>query len=322
MPGAASSAGRNWHQHISSAGTTLTAFAAVAALLFTAVSVRQASGELENRRKELQIAQEGQVTERFTAAVELLGENKTDMRLGGIYALQRIMQDSHRDQPAIANVLNAYVRTKRPANGKSIREDVQSALTVLVTRDVAHDKTFVADLQDTYLVGADLVDANLRGVWLDGADLRNAGLDDADLRASAIQRADLRNASLGTARMHQASLYGSDLRKAILWRTDLRNASLYRTDLRRAYMEEADLRNANLGEADLRNADLLGADLRDANFDKALLKGADLGGADLRGADLRGADLRGADLRGVKNATREQLERAITDITTKMPDDS
>lgn len=52
----------HWHQHVSSAGTTLTALAAVAALLFTGVSVQQASGELENRRKELQIAQEGQVT--------------------------------------------------------------------------------------------------------------------------------------------------------------------------------------------------------------------------------------------------------------------
>ncbi|WP_371621563.1 hypothetical protein OG245_00620 [Streptomyces sp. NBC_01116] len=42
---------------------------------------------------------EGQITDRYTAAVGNLGEDKMDVRLGGIYALERIMQDSRRDQP-------------------------------------------------------------------------------------------------------------------------------------------------------------------------------------------------------------------------------
>lgn len=40
-----------------------------------------------------------------------LGEDKTEVRLVGIYALQRVMQDSRRDHPTIANVLATYIRT-------------------------------------------------------------------------------------------------------------------------------------------------------------------------------------------------------------------
>ncbi len=53
--------------------------------------------------------------------------------------------------------------------------------------------------------------------------------------------------------------------------------------------------------------------------------GADLEGADLRaacllGADLRGARLGGADLRGALFLTRSQLESAVGDVATRLPE--
>jgi hypothetical protein len=53
---------------------------------------------------------EGQITERFTRAVEQLGNERTDVRLGGIYALERIARDSRRDHEPIMEILSAYVR--------------------------------------------------------------------------------------------------------------------------------------------------------------------------------------------------------------------
>ncbi|MFE1369229.1 hypothetical protein ACFW84_34000 [Streptomyces anulatus] len=71
-----------------------------------------------------------------------LGEDKMDVRLGGIYALHRIVQDSRRDQPTMANVLSAYIHAaKPPAKGRDVAADVQAALTVLATRDPARDDT-------------------------------------------------------------------------------------------------------------------------------------------------------------------------------------
>jgi hypothetical protein len=52
----------------------------------------------------------GQITERFTRAIDQLGSSELDVRLGGIYALERIGRDSRDDHPQVVEVLNAYVR--------------------------------------------------------------------------------------------------------------------------------------------------------------------------------------------------------------------
>jgi hypothetical protein len=50
------------------------------------------------------------VTERYTRAIEQLGSDKIDIRLGGIYSLERIATDSTRDHPTIMEVLTAFIR--------------------------------------------------------------------------------------------------------------------------------------------------------------------------------------------------------------------
>lgn len=53
---------------------------------------------------------DGHVTDRYSKAIEQLGSDKIEIRLGGIYALERLMRDSPNDQPTIIEVLAAYVR--------------------------------------------------------------------------------------------------------------------------------------------------------------------------------------------------------------------
>src|SRR4051812_10346009 len=52
----------------------------------------------------------GQATERFTRAVDQLGSDKLDVRLGGIYALEQLAFDSEREHESIMEILSAYVR--------------------------------------------------------------------------------------------------------------------------------------------------------------------------------------------------------------------
>lgn len=56
------------------------------------------------------LTEQGQITERYTKAIEQLGSTGLDVRLGGIYALERIAVDCARDHPTIAEVLSAFVR--------------------------------------------------------------------------------------------------------------------------------------------------------------------------------------------------------------------
>ena len=50
-------------------------------------------------------------------------------------------------------------------------------------------------------------------------------------------------------------------------------------------------------------------------------RGADLRGAYLRVAKFDRADLSGADLRGARGLVQEQIDNAICDADTRLPDD-
>ncbi len=88
----------------------------------------------------------------------------------------------------------------------------------------------------------------------------------------------------------------------------------------------AKLSGRNFSGMDLKKVNLSGADLRSTSFSEADLGWADLSGADLRGGDLQGArllftDLSGADLSHAVGLTREQIEEAVTDAATQLPED-
>ena len=91
-----------------------------------------------NRTQE-QSTEQGQVTERFSRAIDQLGSDKLDIRLGGVYGLGRLMRDSPADEANILEVLSAYVRDHAPAprtpppgpTSSHPATDIQAALTVL-----------------------------------------------------------------------------------------------------------------------------------------------------------------------------------------------
>src|SRR5262249_46337774 len=84
-------------------------------LLFTSANLAFTHREAEKNRS---LALEGQITDRFTKAITQLGDEKLEVRLGGIYALERIAKDSEKDHWTIMEVLTAYVREHTPRKAK------------------------------------------------------------------------------------------------------------------------------------------------------------------------------------------------------------
>src|SRR4051794_32743669 len=87
--------------------------------VFTGLAYRLNRDSLEHNRETAArshaLDQARQITERFTRAIDQLGESeKLDVRLGGIYALERIARDSADDHPQVIEVLTAYVREHAP----------------------------------------------------------------------------------------------------------------------------------------------------------------------------------------------------------------
>lgn len=79
-------------------GATLTSIASV---LLVALGLFYTN---DQNRKQQELAERGQVTERFTKAIDQLGSDKLDVRLGGIYGLERLMRDSPNDRRNIVDL--------------------------------------------------------------------------------------------------------------------------------------------------------------------------------------------------------------------------
>jgi uncharacterized protein YjbI with pentapeptide repeats len=303
--------------------------------------------QLQIGREQLQIAQQGQVTERFTRAIDQLGNAELDVRLGGIYALERIGNDSPDDRATIAEVLTAFVRSHAPwpprlpgqyvANAPIERlpelqvqaPDVQAALTVLARRrppptpsgrldlhatDLRKALLYRANLQQTNLAGANLqgaqlAAANLQQVSLTGAQLQQAKLNYAELSQANLMKAELQGAHLDNVDFQGAHLHAANLQEASLYYAKFQEANLDHAELQRANLFGANLRKASLVHTDLREANLYSTNLQEAILHHTKLHGANLGNADLRGATLYNADLRGATL------DRAQLQNTTLDST-------
>lgn len=276
--------------------------------------------QLGNTGQTLRVGEQGQITERFTRAVDQLGSDDVTIRLGGIYALERIARDSRRDAEPVMEVLTAYVRNQTPlvpivaaspaATPTGARAgpavDVQAVLSVISRRTTVEGETHCLDLSSTNLAGADLAGANLTNLCLRGADLSGANLAAANLTGSDLILADL----------HDANLDGARLNSVTLSKANLARANLHRADLTGARLDSANLGSAQLEETTLHNTVLIRADLS-----RALLFRADLDGAEMADAILMGTVLFGAQLGGAHSLTQEQIDSAfgIDDQTTLPP---
>jgi uncharacterized protein YjbI with pentapeptide repeats/uncharacterized protein YaaR (DUF327 family) len=287
----------------------LAAYVSLQNLKATQENVRVAGENLKATQKNVEVAAEKQVTERFTQAINQLGSEKVAIRLGGIYALERIAKDSEKDHWTIMEVLTSFIREQSPRihSVEPITRIVQAALTVISRRTNGYSELGSLDLECTNLSGARLSKANLSRAILYEAKLNGANLTGSDLSNAIITSADLSDAYLSEATLNDTMLDHANLRNAEIRNASLRGATLSGSDLSHARLFESDLSEANLISTNLYGsiftstkligAKLHDADLRAANLSKANLSGANLSGANLSGANLSGANLSGANLR-------------------------
>jgi Pentapeptide repeats (8 copies) len=219
-----------------------------AGLYFTAQTLRlnreSAERTSESAERTYRLEREGQITERFTRAIEQLGDEKREVRLGGIYALERIAKSSTEDHGPIMEVLTAYVRLHAPwpprpadegeeAGSAEHRErdedgapptDVQAVIAVLGRRVLGRTGEHALDLSSVDLRGArfgkgagegHFEGANFFGAKLEGVDLRDAHFSGANFYLASLRGAYLMRANLTGAKLEVANLEHADLEDAV-----------------------------------------------------------------------------------------------------------
>lgn len=240
---------------------------------------KTAEANLQNART----AEDKQITERFSKAIEQLASEKIEVRLGGIYTLERIAKDSEKDYWTIMEVLTAFIRENAPLTQKNpkknqktfvdeylnnknekgvlqrfgldileiprLRLDIQETLTVIARRNAENDRGKQINLSNVNIAYANLKKANLKGVNLRGSNLTDVDLTDADLTDADLTDAKLANANLRNADLRKAQLVFAELPGAILTGADLRGANLVASDLRGVQPFSTKLDGANLKKA-------------------------------------------------------------------------
>lgn len=195
---------------------------ALIATLTQIVDARKAS----ERTLRQTIAQ--QMSSQFTEAVAQLASSALEVRLAGIYSLERLAKDSEDRRETIVPLMLAYMRSRHPvgspertavlkglerrvaADGSGKYEpackspyanawqDTQAALNLVLRFPVVAQKDF--DLRRADLIGvvvedganfmkADLHEASLAGAHLEGARFDHAELFDASLMYACVRRA-------------------------------------------------------------------------------------------------------------------------------------
>lgn len=232
-------------------GRVRTAVLASLAGILAAIGAYYTHRSFGLNRETLELSRQGQITERFTRAVDQIGnDDSIDVRLGGIYALERLARESRADHGPIMEILTAFVRehTRRSPQdaddnlaAEIIATDIQAVLTVLGRRTVAHDP-----LARLNLGGAHVEGANLEGAHLELADLAGAHLEAANLVHAYLEGADLAGAHLEGANLDGAHLEGPFLSGAHFERAFLGDANLEGAFLGGAHLEGTYLRGAHL----------------------------------------------------------------------------
>ncbi len=257
------------------------ALALIFAVWRSVVAQRQAETsqrQSETAQGQSETAQQGLLNDRYQKGAEMLGSEVLTVRLGGIYALQRLAEE-HPEQYhiQIMELFCAFVRNPAGESenrvlwhydghglAPSLREDVQAVMSAIGSRSEAGidiekaTKSFKLNLRKAALQGIQLTEANLSGALLAGADLSVAMLENAEM-----QDITFTGANLSRAFFHSANLSGASFASA-----NLSGASLRRADLSLADFWYADLSHASLADANLSGTDLKDANLTGASFNR------------------------------------------------------
>ena len=220
------------------------------------------------------LGEKGNITERFKNAIEHLGNPSESIRMGGIYGLYHVAQESRGYADTVLKILCAhaksimakpkYTETEKPSNEITAILDVLFPIIPSDENQKAEMLFGKVDISHWHLHGAELSSRNMESIigkkvnlskaTLSKANLSGAILPNANLSWAILRGADLSKAKLPVGNLSKATLSDANLSNAMLWQTDFSDAFLVDVDLSEAYLYNAKLSGACLAAANLLNA--------------------------------------------------------------------
>lgn len=159
-----------------------------------------------------------------------------EVRIGGIYALERIALDSVRDHIQIMEILCAYVRENaalrtskdEALDNSSLRIDLQAAISVIGRRAQTQimaewEREYRLDLRNTNLAGGDFNKGDFSAAMFDGCFLDNARFESTKLVGTSFKGATLNHSNFMLAELVGTSFVDATIEEAVGSIGDLRD---------------------------------------------------------------------------------------------------
>jgi hypothetical protein len=222
---------------------TITGIFTASGLVFTiyyaarnvAIGERSSAMAARMASDNLQATLDGKITDRFAKAIEQLGTDSIAVRVGAIYALERIARDSIEDHWPVMELLCSLLREMRPA-GRKTSESAVPPEDVRVIAAVLRRRKSDRETDSNQL---DLSRANLSGLNFTDVIMRNANFDSSDLVGTRFDGGDLTGATFANAKASQAGFRKSKLVGAFLNGADFTGANMEGANLREATTNNA-----------------------------------------------------------------------------------
>jgi uncharacterized protein YjbI with pentapeptide repeats len=160
-----------------------------------------------------------------------LGNDKLEIQLGGIDALERIAMDSKKDHWPIMEILTNYVRVHAPLiDDKNLNEDQPPKKTLndilkYQRENPSRDQIIGSDSPQP-VIQAILTVIGRRKLYYQRGENDRLNLRETNLRWLKLEEAHLEGAFLQFTDLTGAILIGAHLEKAYLFKTKMRNANL------------------------------------------------------------------------------------------------
>jgi uncharacterized protein YjbI with pentapeptide repeats len=331
-------------------------------------------------RDQAEVGRESHYTTLFTKAVEQLGatrevtvqekkfsagnfvdetisrtEPNLEVRLGAIYALERIAAYSQRDHWPIMEVLSAYIRNSQntgmanlaPSESKEYeqwyndlyrsgpREDCQAALTVICRRagqriKQEQTKEEVIDFSGANLQRARTQRGNFSRANFRGAALDFAGFNRMDLEKAIFDECTMSGTHFSSSQLSRASFESCSLQRVTFLSCQIPGALFIEAKLKNVAFEASDLRSTSFDSAELSNVVFSWVNLTDVNFSRVQLsppflqattrfRNVTFGAWSKSSSRFEGAELFHCDFSSCSDLISSDFEMALGDGSTKLP---
>ena len=288
----------------------------VLAIINAAIFNTRAAAQIEILKEQVksnQLTEKGHIQDRFKAATEHLGSEKSIVRMASFNEFYYFARDNENLRKDVFEILCDHLRnTARDGEICGPTQEVQKLLNILFKPNDKNEyifENFSANLSSVCLDFADLENARMKGAKFGkilGANFRNAILEESDFSGATLSNVDFVNTNLTNANLSHISILsgngimnnfaGAKFHCANFSYAKIQEVNFAGVEFQGAIFYDAKFHGADFSYAKMQGADLSEAKLHGVNLSNAIFHGADLSGADLGNARLENTEFQGAIL--------------------------